>query len=465
MPSSCCPAPRPSMPAPPSYGIGAEACDRTSPDDLFGTARPQGSAPDIGAYEGTGYTPNPTGEFDTLTNTVSGNTVIVKNTKWKLVWDMARGGGITGFYDMTGDTTANLVAREQPALRRAHRRLPGLHPDLQYHRPRLRRAHPRPRRGPPAPGPVRLPGPQCLLHRLSPPGMSISRAKSPTSPPAPWTWTRSNTSSRWAPPPPSPSPPAACPASTTGTDTAILNYRHPGRLPLGDPGPGRGRGLHGDLEPDRRPSPAPSTAWASRSPTWPISAKNMSRHHHFLLYVGDVSLDNDKASTLNADAYNPSPVTMSAGSLLHERSWQDGLGGHWTFDEGSGHHGQGPEHQLHQQRRPDLDHLGSGKVGGACASPPPRWPRSPTTTPWRPAGTAPTCFWVKPDFSAMGATPSSCPRASPPPTAGISGATAGREQHHVPWMAHSVRFARPDHRDLDPYRRRGGRRPAYSTST
>src|SRR5690606_3215422 len=66
-------------------------------------------APDIGIYEGTGYTSAPQSEFDSLITAAVGNTVTVKNSKWKLLWNMARGGGITGFYDMTGDTTANLL--------------------------------------------------------------------------------------------------------------------------------------------------------------------------------------------------------------------------------------------------------------------------------------------------------------------------------------------------------------------
>src|SRR5690606_9493869 len=52
----------------------------------------------------------PQSEFDSLITVVAGNTVIVKNSKWKLLWNMARGGGITGFYDMAGgDTATNLL--------------------------------------------------------------------------------------------------------------------------------------------------------------------------------------------------------------------------------------------------------------------------------------------------------------------------------------------------------------------
>src|SRR5690606_31297513 len=90
--------------------MGAAGLRRGAHRDMFGTARPQGSAPDIGIYEGTGYTSAPQSEFDSLITVVAGNTVIVKNSKWKLLWNMARGGGITGFYDMAGgDTATNLL--------------------------------------------------------------------------------------------------------------------------------------------------------------------------------------------------------------------------------------------------------------------------------------------------------------------------------------------------------------------
>ena len=187
--------------------------------DLSGPSRPQGAAPDIGLYEGTGYTPNPTGEFDTLTNTVSGNTVIVKNSKWKLVWDMARGGGITGFYNMTGDTTANLVGTntllfdvridaylastqtsntiapafiERTRARSVVRQRLALSASLDLN----------------------------VYYTVYASGhVYVQSEIANLSAPAPWTWTWSSTSSRWAPPTPSPRPPAAWPASATRTAT------------------------------------------------------------------------------------------------------------------------------------------------------------------------------------------------------------------------------------------------------
>jgi len=85
------PGPRPMVRRP--------SCATRTLNDLFGTARPVGSAPDIGLYEGTGYSANPTSEFDSLIASSTATTVTVYNAKWKVVFDKAKGGGISEFYD------------------------------------------------------------------------------------------------------------------------------------------------------------------------------------------------------------------------------------------------------------------------------------------------------------------------------------------------------------------------------
>jgi hypothetical protein len=61
-------------------------------------------------YEGTGYTPDESGEFDTLTVSSTATTVTVQNSKWKLVWDQGRGAGITEFYDKASAPSTNILA-------------------------------------------------------------------------------------------------------------------------------------------------------------------------------------------------------------------------------------------------------------------------------------------------------------------------------------------------------------------
>jgi hypothetical protein len=93
-----------------SFESDATSCAYRSHTDQFGNSRPQGSAPDIGLYEGTGHTTDAAGEFDTLTTSSTSTTVTVENSKWKILFDRANGGGINALYDKTTAPSTNLIA-------------------------------------------------------------------------------------------------------------------------------------------------------------------------------------------------------------------------------------------------------------------------------------------------------------------------------------------------------------------
>ena len=58
--------------------------------------------------------------------------------------------------------------------------------------------------------------------------------------------------------------------------------------------------------------------------------------HHFLLYIGDKALNEDKGANMYADTYNPSELSVTQGTLFGERSWQDELRLQLSMDEGTG---------------------------------------------------------------------------------------------------------------------------------
>ncbi|HKP97339.1 MAG TPA: DUF2341 domain-containing protein [Fibrobacteria bacterium] len=395
------------LPGSPALDAGTTTRDdgysaKTVPYDLWGTARAQGAAVDIGAYEGTGYTPTPTAAFDTLTNVVSGNTVIVKNSKWKLVWDMARGGGIAGFYDMTGDTTANLTAsssllfdvridgylastqtsnaiapvfyertRARSVIRQRLALSPSLDLNVWY------TVH--------ASGHVYI---QSEISNLSGGTLDVDAVQYFLKLGAATALTQSAGSLA------SISYKNGYGFLNTASKDALLAVTRD--LDEGALGASETWSQVGSIA-GSTDSVGFSIADMTDLPQW------MKRHHHFLLYVGDGSLDNSKASTLNADAYNPSPVTVSAGSLLHERSWQDQLGGHWNFDEGGGTTVKDRSINYTNDATITSGTWVSGKVGGAL-----RFTTSSVATvsdhdALEAGQSRMYMLWVKPDFSAMGA--------------------------------------------------------------
>ncbi|HLP42723.1 MAG TPA: LamG-like jellyroll fold domain-containing protein, partial [Fibrobacteria bacterium] len=380
--------------------LAPESWSRVPTTDHFGTSRPQGAYPDVGMYEGTGYTPNPTGTFDSLTNTVSGNTVIVKNSRFKLVWDMARGGGITGFYDMTGDTTANLV------------------------------------------------GANSLLFDVRIDGMVASAATSNTFAPYFVERTRAKAVVRQRlavsatldlnvtySVHPSGHVYIQSEIANLSSDTAIVDLvqytvklgaatavtRSLGNLtnvnfPYGhvylttatkDVLLAAVRWLQEQADDFEIWSQVGSVSGSLDSAGWSVPYQSllagyMQRHAHFLLYVGDNSLDAGKASTLSADAWNPSTVGVSTGSLAHERSWQDEIAGHWTFDDGGGTTVK--DNSLHNTNNGTATSgtWVSGQVGGAM-----RFTSSSVVSvadaDALEAGRNRTyMLWVKPDFANMG---------------------------------------------------------------
>ncbi|MEO6098391.1 MAG: DUF2341 domain-containing protein [Fibrobacteria bacterium] len=384
-----------------SYGSGAAACALRSPTDPYGTSRPQGTAPDIGLYEGSGFTPNPTGDFDTLTNVTSGNTVIVKNTKWKLVWDMARGGGITGFYNMSGDSTANLVGtgsllfdvRIDASI--ASGATSNTLVPVFLERTRAR---------------------SIIKQRLAI-SASLDLIVRYTVHASGHVYVQSEIAN----------------LGSTTLDVDVVQYT----LKLGTASAVTQSGVStvnssykngfGFLNTDTRDAHLSVTqdldGGGYFSETWSQAGsiagsldslgfktadmadidKNMKRQHHFLLYVGDGSLDFSKSATLNADAYNPSPVSMSAGSLLHERSWQDLLAGHWTLDDGGGTVAKDKSiNYTNDATTLTSTSWVSGKVGGALRFTTSSVASVPDNDALEAGAGRTYMLWVKPDFT-MGA--------------------------------------------------------------
>lgn len=302
--------------------------------DHFGNSRPQGLARDIGMYEGSGYTSNPTGTFDSLTNTVSGNTVIVKNSRFKLVWDMARGGGITGFYDMTGDTTANLVGSNSLLF---DIRIDGMVASAATSNTF-------------APYFVERTRAKAVVRQRLAVSASLDLNVTYSVHPSGHVYIQSeidNLSSSIA------DVDLVQYSLKMGSATAVtqsLGSLADITFPYGhvyltsatkDPLLAAARWLDEQTTEAEVWSQTGSVSGSLDSAGWSIPDHSdlpgyMQRHHHFLLYVGENSLDASKASALAADVWSPSEVKVSSGSLPHERSWQDGVAGHWTFDDGGG---------------------------------------------------------------------------------------------------------------------------------
>jgi hypothetical protein len=135
-------------------------------------------------------------------------------------------------------------------------------------------------------------------------------------------------------------------------------------------------------------------------------SQNTVRRHDFLLYIGDNSLDFGKAAAINADAYTPSPLSMSAGSLMGERSWQEALQGHWTLDDGAGSTAR--DKSVFVQNNATLGGANykwvAGKTGGGLYLTATDSAYVASTSALNPANGFTVMFWLKPDFTGMGDT-------------------------------------------------------------
>ncbi len=365
--------------------------------DYFGNSRTIGSAPDIGLYEGTGYTPNPSGEFDTLTVSSTATTVTVQNSKWKLVWDQARGAGITQFYDKV-TSSANLLASNSllfdakiDSYTASSQTTTG--PILSLIENTRARAVVRQRL------PVSASLDLNIYYSVYSSGhvyieseLSNLAASSTAVGTVDYTLKLGTTTAAYT----SAGTKNGFGYLTTSSRGAVLSVT---------------RNLDGGAS--GAETWATSTA-ASGSPGTVVFnttdlanlSQNTVRRHDFLLYVGDNSLTFDKVAAINADAYTPSALSMSAGSLIGERSWQEILQGHWTMDDGAGT----------TARDKSVNNLNNATVGGANY----KWVTGKvggglylTTTDsayvasasvLNPANAFTVMFWLKPDFANMGDT-------------------------------------------------------------
>ena len=313
-----------------TYASGGTPTAFRSSYDFFNNARTQGTAPDIGMYEGTGYTPNPTGDFDTLITLTTSSTVTVKNSKWKLIFDAARGSGINFFSDMNNPTPAdsatNLLAASSllfDAKIGSYTASAGANAIMPWLMERTKT--------------------RAVVRQLCPVSANLNlyiyysiyasghiyinaeiqnlttNSQALTS--VDYTLKLGTTTSSYS----STGTTKGFGYLTTGTRDALLSV-------VKDLD---GGAATAETWTSTATSGSPGTVvFSTANPS--DCAKYMQRRYGFLLYIGDLALDYQKSATLNADAYNPSVISPSAGSLLLERSWQQALNGHWTLDDGAG---------------------------------------------------------------------------------------------------------------------------------
>ena len=298
--------------------------------DQFGSSRTLGTAPDIGLYEGSGHTPNPSGEFDTLQVSSTATTVTVQNSKWKLVWDKARGAGITGFYDKISDPGAasNLVHTNSLLFDAkigsyTASSQTGVGPLLYL--VESTRARAVIRQNLPVSASIDL----NIYYTVYPSGhvyieseLSNLSAGSTAVTTVDYTLRLGSTSGAFT----SADSTRGFGYLTTATRDAMLSVT---------------RNLDGGASGAERwaastaASGTPGTVIFNTTDLADLS-QNTARRHNFLLYLGETALDFAKSAALNTDAYGPSALSMTSGSLLAERSWQDFLQGHWSLDDGAG---------------------------------------------------------------------------------------------------------------------------------
>lgn len=383
-----------------TYGSGAQAATRRSSFDLFGSTRTLGAAPDIGIYEGSGYTPNPSGEFDTLQVSSTATTATVQNSKWKLVWDKARGAGITGFYDKISDPTAvsNLVYTNSllfDAKIGAYTASSqtGVGPLLYL--VESTRARAVVRQNLPVSASIDL----NIYYTVYPSGhvyvqseLSNLSAGSTAVTTVDYTLRLGSTSAAYT----SADSTRGFGYLTTASRDAMLSVT---------------RNLDGGASGAERwaistaATGTPGTVVFNTTDLADLS-QNTVRRHDFLLYVGETALDFGKSAALNTDAYAPSPLTMTTGSLLLERSWQDNLQGHWTLDDGAG--ASARDKSVFVQNNATLAGANykwvSGKVNGGLYLTATDSAYVASTGILNPGNGFTAMFWLKPDFTGMGDT-------------------------------------------------------------
>lgn len=381
-----------------TYGSGAQAVTRRTNIDIFGTARPLGAAPDIGFYEGSGYTPNPTGEFDTLQVSSTATTATVQNSKWKLVWDKGRGAGITEFYDKTTNPATNLVHTSSLLFDAkigsyTASSQTGVGPVLYL--VESTRARAVVRQNLPvsasidlniyytvyASGHVYV---QSELANLSAGSTAVTTVD--------YTLRLGSTSSAFT----SADSVKGFGYLTTATRDAMISVT---------------RNLDGGASGTERwatstaASGTPGTVVFNTTDLADLS-QNTKRRHDFLLYLGDNALDFAKAAALNADAYGPSALSMTSGSLLAERSWQDALQGHWSLDDGAG--ATARDKSVFVQNNATLAGANykwvSGKVNGGLYLTTTDSAYVASNSVLNPSNAFTVMFWLKPDFTGMGDT-------------------------------------------------------------
>jgi hypothetical protein len=384
------------LPGSPAIDAGTSTIDahtnafsRVPTSDAFGSARTIGSAPDIGIYEGTGYTSTPSIDFDTLITATSGNRCIVKNSKWKIVFDMARGGGIDSMMDMT-DSTTNLLPASSllfdvkiDSYQASSQTTNTLAPAF-YQRTKTR-AVVRQRLAVSAAldlnvyytiyasGHIYVQSELANLSGGSTPVGTLDYILKMNSP------TSVNSSSPKK---------TGFGYITTASRDAML-------------------GVTQDLDAGALSTETWTSSTASAATgTVTINTADLvdlpgyyKRQHQFLLYIGDNSLDFNKCATLTADAYAPSPVTLSSGSLLHERSWQDYMVGHWSFDDGAGSIVKDRSITNSNNATVVSGTWSTGKVGGAMHFTTSTVDTLTSTSAMEPASQSTYMFWIKPTFT------------------------------------------------------------------
>ncbi|MBW8886871.1 MAG: DUF2341 domain-containing protein [Fibrobacteres bacterium] len=379
-----------------TYGSGAGACTRRTPADYFGTARPLGTAPDIGLYEGTGYTPNPSGEFDTLAVTSTATTITVQNSKWKLIWDQARGAGITQFFDKV-TSSANLLASNSllfdakiDSYTASSQTTAG--PVLSLIEGTRARAVIRQRL------PVSASLDLNIYYSVYSSGhvyieseLSNLAASTTTVGTVDYTLKLGTTT-------------AAYTSAGTNNGFGYLTTSSRGALLSVTRNLDGGASGSETWATSTAASGSPGTVLFNTTDLANLS-QNTVRRHDFLLYVGDNSLTFDKAAAINADAYTPSTLSMSAGTLIGERSWQDLIQGHWTFDDGAGSTAR--DKSVNNLNNATLGGANykwtTGKVGGGVLFTTTDSAYVASTSVLNPANGFTVMFWLKPDFT-MGDT-------------------------------------------------------------
>jgi hypothetical protein len=383
-----------------TYGSGGQAATRRTALDHFGSARTLGTAPDIGFYEGSGYTPNPSGEFDTLQVSSTATTATVQNSKWKLVWDKARGAGITGFYDKISDPGAasNLVHTNSLLFDAkigsyTASSQTGVGPVLYL--VESTRARAVVRQSLPVSASIDL----NIYYTVYPSGhvyiesdLSNLSAGSTAVSTVDYTLRMGSTTAAFT----SADSTRGFGYLTTATRDAMISVT---------------RNLDGGASGAERwatstaASGTPGTVVFNTTDLADLS-QNTARRHDFLLYLGETALDFNKAAPINADAYGPSALTMSAGSLVAERSWQDALQGHWNLDDGAGTTAR--DKSVFVQSNATLAGANykwvSGKVNGGLYLTTTDSAYVATATNLNPGNGFSVMFWLKPDFSGMGDT-------------------------------------------------------------